>query len=175
MKHISSRGPYLSSRKAANCASLLSPYKSCSSLHLWNDPLIFILLFSVARSNSLFLHCFSLSVFLCLLFDAGNGGAFFSSVVVGCSPPLFTIWAWKCLTRSEQTLHLRWGGALPSMRCMREGGPPEWQFSDTLIGSDWLYLARSDGFLQIKLQRLGDPTDSWFLHSWPVSYSTVRS
>ena len=34
MKHISSRGPYLSSRKAANSASLLRPYKSCSSLHL---------------------------------------------------------------------------------------------------------------------------------------------
>ena len=29
--HILSRGPYLSSRKASNFASLLSPYKSCSS------------------------------------------------------------------------------------------------------------------------------------------------
>ena len=34
MKHISSRGPYLSSRKAANSVSLLWPYKSSSSLHL---------------------------------------------------------------------------------------------------------------------------------------------
>ena len=33
-KHILSRGPYLSSRKAANSASLLSPYKFHSSLHL---------------------------------------------------------------------------------------------------------------------------------------------
>ena len=26
------------------------------------------------------------------LFDVGNGGAFFSSVVVVCSPPFFTVW-----------------------------------------------------------------------------------
>ena len=37
IKHISSGGPYLSSRKSANSASLLSPYKSRSSLHHWND------------------------------------------------------------------------------------------------------------------------------------------
>ena len=65
-----------------NSASLLSPYKSCSSLHLWNDAPIFILVFSLARSNSFFLHCFSLSVFLILLFEVGNGGAFYGSVVL---------------------------------------------------------------------------------------------
>ena len=35
------------------------PYKSCSSIHLWNDAPIFILVFSQVRSNSFFLHCFS--------------------------------------------------------------------------------------------------------------------
>ena len=48
--------------------------------------------------------------------------------------------------------------------------------SQTLpIYSDWLYWPGSFGFLQIKLQSLGGATDSGFLHSWPVSYSTVRS
>ena len=84
-------GPYLSSRKAANSASLLSPYKSSSSLHLWNDAPIFILVFSLARSNSFFSHCCSSSVFLFLLFDVGNGGAFCCSVA---SLPSFTVWVW---------------------------------------------------------------------------------
>ena len=70
MKHISSMGPYLSSRKAATSPLLLSPYKSCSSL--WNDPTIFILVFSLAWSNSLLLHYFSFPVFFFLLFDVGN-------------------------------------------------------------------------------------------------------
>ena len=61
MKHISSRCPLLSSRKAANSALLLSPYKSRSSLHLWNYTLIFVLVYSLTQSNSLFWHCFSLS------------------------------------------------------------------------------------------------------------------
>ena len=73
MKHISSRGPYFSSRKASNSALLLSPHKSHSSLHLWNDAPILGA--------------------LC--------GAFFDSVAVVCSPPLFTVraWAWTHLTR----------------------------------------------------------------------------
>ena len=45
------------------------------------------------------LHCFSSSVFSFLLFDVGNGGAIFGSVVVVCSPPLFTVQACKYLTR----------------------------------------------------------------------------
>ena len=81
---ISSRGPYLSSRKASNSALLLSP--SHSSLHLRNDTQIFILVFFLAQSNSFFLQCFSPSVFLFLLWR-GNGGAFFCSVA---SLSLFT-------------------------------------------------------------------------------------
>ena len=43
----------------------------------------------------------------------GNYGAFFGSVVVVvCSPPLFTTWAWTHLTRWEQTLRLRRGGGM---------------------------------------------------------------
>ena len=34
---------------------------------------------------------------------------------------------------------------------------------------------RSSGFLQIKLQPLGGATDSGFVHSRPVSYSTIRT
>ena len=48
MKHTSSRGPYLSSGKAANSVSLFSLYSSCSSLQLWNDAPIFVLVFSLA-------------------------------------------------------------------------------------------------------------------------------
>ena len=43
--------------------------------------LIFILVFSLARSSSLFLLCFSSSGFLFPLFDVDNGGACFCSVV----------------------------------------------------------------------------------------------
>ena len=92
--------PYLSSRKTANSALLLSLYKSHSSLYFWNDAPIFIPVFSLARSDSLFLNCFSLSAVLFILFDVGSGGAFFISVVVVvCSPPLFTVWTWTYLTR----------------------------------------------------------------------------
>ena len=92
MKHISSRGPYLSIRKAANSASLLSPYKFCSSLHLWND------VYSLPWSGSLFLYCFSSSVFLFLVFNVGNGSAFFGSVVVVCSPETnyWSLRTWNC-------------------------------------------------------------------------------
>ena len=46
-------------------------------------------------------------------------------------------------------------------------------FSVTPLGSDWLCSPGSNGFLQTNLQPLGGPTDSRFLHSWPVSYSTI--
>ena len=150
MKHISSRGPYLSSRKVAGFASLLSPYKSCSSLHLWNDALIFILVFSLAWSNSLFLNSFSSSVFLFLLFFLGNDAEFFSTLPA---------------QRGSAKYALRVRGGLPAGNALL----------DTVLGLHWLYLARSSGFLQIKLHPLGGPTAWGFLHSWPVSYSTVRS
>ena len=89
----------ISSRKAVNSRSLLSLYKSRSSLHLWNDAPLFILTFSLAWSNSFFLHCFSASGFLFLLFDVGNGGAFFCSVVI-CSLPFFTVWPWMYVVRA---------------------------------------------------------------------------
>ena len=52
MKHISSRGPYLSQYKNGKLCSL-SPYKSR------NDTPIFTLVSFLAQSNSFFLHCFS--------------------------------------------------------------------------------------------------------------------
>ena len=59
-------------------------------LHLWNDALIFILVFSLARSSSLFLLCFSSSVLLFLLFDRWWWSLFLFCCCC-CSPPLFTV------------------------------------------------------------------------------------
>ena len=171
----------MSSRKTANSASFSSPYKSGSSLHLWNDAPILILVFSPARSSSLFLHCFSSSVFVFLLFDEDSGGTCFGSVVVVCSLPLFTVWAWSIWPGKSRHCVCAGGGALPSMLSVREEGCQQcmhgnnWHFSDTPLCSDWFYWAGRGGFLLIKLQPLGGSTDSGFLHSWPVSYSTVRS
>ena len=82
MKHISSRGPYLSSRKAANSASLLSPYKSCSSLHLWNDISISIVVLSLAWSN---FFLFTLHFFISLLISSpwrGQWWGIFSALLL---------------------------------------------------------------------------------------------
>ena len=73
-------------------------------LYLWNDALIFILVFFLARPSSLFLLCFSSSVFLLLLFDVGDDGAcfccFLSDIVHSLSLSL------NYLTRWEQSLAL---------------------------------------------------------------------
>ena len=74
----------MSSRRAANSASLLSPCRICSSLHLRNDAPIFILVLFLARSSSFFLHCFSSKDFFFLLFEIGNGGA---NRGIGIFPP----------------------------------------------------------------------------------------
>ena len=105
--------------------SLLTPYKSHSSPLLWNDAPIFIQVFSLARSNSLFLHCFSLSVLLFLLFDVGNGGAFYCSVV---SPPLFAVWVWAWTI---------WRGK--NRYCVGEGHCP--------VHTEWLTLLRHSPWL----------------------------
>ena len=118
-------------------------------LHLWNDALIFILVFSLAQSSSLFWHCFSPSVFLFLLFDVNNGGTCLSSVVVVCSPPLLTVWAWTYLTRWEQTLHLCEGGDTSQTRplaligCVEEGAV---DFSKSNY-SHWVELQTADLYL----------------------------
>ena len=131
MKHISSRGPYLSSRKVAGFASLLSPYKSCSSLHLWNDALIFILVFSLAWTNSFFLHCF---FFLFLLFDEGNGGHFLAllslSVLRHCLQfGLESIWPGK---REEGRGAAQYRTGLPAAYA--------WEWLTLLRYSPWLWL-----------------------------------
>ena len=136
-KHISSRCPYLCSRKVANSMSLLSPYKSRSILHLWNDTLVFILVFSLAQSSSFSLHCFQSSLW-----------------TETFSPSVWT-WTWSL---SDQVRAGTAGGG-GCQQCRHES---DWHFSDTPLGSDWLYRARSDGFLLIKLQPLGRATDSGF-------------
>ena len=101
---------------------------TCPAEKSWQIPQlraqIFIHVFSLARSNSLFLHCFPSLMFLFSLFNVGNGGACFCSVVVVCSPPLFTVWSVRYLTRWQQELHLH-----------REGGAQQY-------AQEWLTLLR---------------------------------
>ena len=82
-----------------------------------SEMLIFILVFLSGSVQFSLLHCFSSSVFLCLLFDVGNGGAFLGSVVFLLSLPLFTVWGWTWtwayLSRWEQSLRLRREGHCP--------------------------------------------------------------
>ena len=143
-----------------------SPYKPCRSLHLWNGTLIFILVFSLAQSNSFFLHWFSLAVFLFLI------STLLLSLLCHCLQ-------FGLESESRHCAYIG-GGGLPCTCCSREGGcqqrmhKNDWHFSDTHLGSDRLCGYGSVGFLQIKLQPQGGATDSGFLHSWPVSYSTVR-
>ena len=170
LKHIPSSGPYLSSNKAANFAMLLSPYKPCSSLHLWNDTPIFILVIPLAVQFFLFTLLFLISVFLwcgywwgiyqlccCCLFSAS---VYRLALNVSDQLRADTASVW-----GRGTYTLREGGELPAAYA-REWLTP-------LRHSSWLWLVvfiRSGGFLQIKLGPLGGATDSW-----PVSYSTVRS
>ena len=129
--------------------------------------LIFILVFSLALSNSFFLHCLSSSVFWFLLFDVGNGGAFFGSVVVVCSLPLFTAGELECIWPGKSRYcACAGGGALPREEgCQQHMHDNDWHFSDTPLGCDWLCLSGTGRFLQIKLGPLGGATDSGFLHS----------
>ena len=161
MKHISSRGPYLSSRKAANSVSLLSPYKSHKPLHLWNGTAVCILVFSF----SLF-FLFALFFFISLLISSLWRGQWWSILQLCCCCLFSAIVYSLSLDMSDQVR----AGTAP---VRRRGLPPlyaqEWHFSDTPLGCDWLYWAGSGEFLQIKLRSLGGATDSGFLHSWPVS------
>ena len=117
MKHISSRGPYLSKPSL-----LLSPFKSSSSLHLWNYAPIFILVFSLALSNLFFLHCFYSSVFfiwcgqwwrmflLCCLSTIVHSLSLNLNQVRADAAP---VWG-----RSTAQYTLREGGGLPTMHAM---------------------------------------------------------
>ena len=172
------RCPYLSSREAANSVSLLNPYKSCSSLHHWNDVPIFILVFSLAQSNSLFYSAFlrQSSYFFSLTWAmVGHFSALLLlSVLLHCLQfGLEHIWPGKsrhctCAGEGHSPLHAMWGRGAASMH------ENDWHFSDTPLGSDWSCLSGSGGFLQIKLGSLDGATDSGFLHCWHLSYSTVR-
>ena len=98
----------------------------------------------------------------------GNGGAFFSSVVVS-SLPLFTVWTWTYLTRWEEALRLCGGRALPSMLSGGRGLPAAYaQKWLTLLRHSpliWLVVLKWEwGFVQIKMGLLGGATDSGFLH-----------
>ena len=64
---------------------------------------------------------------------------------------------------------------LSTLKCQQHMHKSDWHFSDTQLGSDWLYLAGSGRFLQANLQPQDGATDKGFLYSWPVSYSTVSS
>ena len=90
----------------------------------------FIIVLPLAWSNSLFLHCFSLSVFLFLLFDMDNGGAFISallllSVLHHCLQFGFaSIWLGKsrcctCAGEGHCPVHAVWGRRAAGSVCMR--------------------------------------------------------
>ena len=138
IKHKSSRGPYLSSRKVAKSASLFSPYKSCSSLHLWNDASIFIykylsiyLVFSPARSTSLFLHCFSSSVFFIFLFVCfwrRHSSALLLSVLHHC-------------LQFGLELERIWPGKSRCCAWVREGSCQQREWLTFLRPAPWLWLA----------------------------------
>ena len=123
MTHISSRAPYLSSRKvltnpaAPSTSEMMLRYLSL--LSRWLGPVLCV--------YTAFLH--QSSCFLSLTWTMV--GAFFSSVVVVCSPPLFTVWAWTYLTRWEQQLHLCQGRGAASSICRRV---------TLLRHSPWLWL-----------------------------------
>ena len=137
MKHIKRR-PYLSSRRAANSASLLSPCRICSSLHLRNDAPIFILVLFLARSSSFFLHCFSSKDFLfLLLFEVGNGGA---NRGIGIFPPC-------CPSAIARSLSLNQSDQV-RLRAARGRGTASSLFSHTPLGSHCLCLFGRGSVLQ---------------------------
>ena len=124
MKHISSRGPYLASRKAANSASLLSPYKSrhssTSERKLWHLSKFFLWFGPILSFHTTFHQS---SYFFSLTWSAvGHFSALLLFSVLHhwlqFEDELELIW-----NRGEQTLRLRKGGALPSTRVRREGLP----------------------------------------------------
>ena len=108
--------------------------------------LIFILVLSLARSRSLFSLCFcSSSVFSVTWAMVGHVSALLLLSVL-CQ--VFTVWAWSI-----------WPGESRRCTCVRGGGlthNSDWHFSDTLLGSDWLYWVW--GFWQIRLVPLGGAT-----------------
>ena len=151
--------------------SLLSPYKSRSSLHFWNDASILILVFNLAR----FLYCLFSSVFIFLLFDVGSDGAFFGCCCCCC---LFSAIVHSGHEISDQVRAGTapvWGRGTAEY-AHEEGGLPaacaqEWL--KLLRHSPWLWLYLAGSCQFFKLQPLGGATDSGLLHSWPVSYCTL--
>ena len=103
---------------------------------------VFILVFPLARSSPLFLLCFSTSVFLFLLFDVGNDGAFFSFFVVAvlrrCSQLEFeSIWP-------GESIHSAWmGRGLPAVyaREWLNGPTHSWPVSYSTVISYWNFFA----------------------------------
>ena len=114
-------------------------------LHLWNDAPIFILVFSLTRSSSFFLHCFYSSVLLFLLLDVANGRTFFCSVV---SPPFFTVWVWpgksrhcSCVGEGHCPVHTvlgRWGCQQYSPAWLTPLRHSPWLWLVVLIWERWI-------------------------------------
>ena len=82
---------------------------------LWYLSLFSLWLRAILCFYTAFLH--QSYYFFCL----GKSGASFSSVVVVCSPPSFTVWAWTYLTRWKQTHRVctAWGRGAASSICVR--------------------------------------------------------
>ena len=163
MKHISSSGPLLSIRKV-----LTNPTTpSTSEMTLRCMSLFSLWLVSILSFYTAFL-CQS-SYFFSLTWAVVGHFLVLLLLSVLCHCLQFEL---EYLTKEEQTLWLRGEGALPST--WGRGAVLFTRMIDTsqtlpfaLIGCiepEWWILAN-----QIR------PADSGFLHSWPVSYSIVRS
>ena len=126
----------------------------------------FILVFSLAWSNSLFLHCFFVISLISSLWYRQWWGIFhccclFSAIVYILG-----------LNLSDQVRAGTVRGRGTAQYVLREGCQHyawEWHFLDTPLGSDWLCWAGSSGFMQIELGPLVDSIDSgFFCHLCPI-------
>ena len=167
MKHTSSRGPYLSSRKLANSVLLLSPLQILQlppPLEWCSD------------------------MYPCFL--SGSGQFFLFPLLFFVSPLISSPWRGKwwsifrlycCLLEAiVHSLGLSLNHIFPGMH-----GYCTWRGAGhcTARAQEWLTLLRHSPWLWLERWIQANQTGAigWsyrhgrFLHSWPVSYSTIRS
>ena len=112
----------MSSREAANSASLLSPYKSCSSLHLWNDDICPSFL-----SGSVQFFLFTLLLLISLLISSLSCGQWWGIFQLCCCCLLSAIVYSLSLKVSDQVRADTapvWGRGTAQYTLCEEGGLP---------------------------------------------------
>ena len=133
-KYKSSRGNYLSSRNVANLESVLNPFRSRSSLHLWKATPTFTLVLSLVRSSSFFF-------------------AFLSSPVIF----FFVVLAIYVVVGSSDSAAAgsMSGGRGGSQRVCEEWLTDVRHFIRRCSGSDWLFCLGRCKFLKIAVGAVG--------------------